>query len=326
MIGEDEAASSIADNVISKFGNQLRFQHVPNDEGGATLTDNWLKVADLIPSAYLPTRDNQFHLFTRDNPTVSQPLLLYNGALLLNSNFNASRRTVILIHGHGGSALSNFNLVLIPSYLAAADVNVILVDWSRGANSNTVLSLVNIALSARNVKNFIEFVTSTTGQSLADVSLVGVGLGGLQAGLIGRRLRRQVGYIAALDPTYWSAVHELLPQFRANDGVYTEVIHTNVGNRGYIKPMGQVDIYPNGGINMPGCGRDDACDQERAYYYWAEALTSGGFTARQCTDYEEALLQECQGATLTLGGIEPKTGASGIYSLQTNPSPPFSQG
>ncbi|KAM3955122.1 lipase member I-like [Aphomia sociella] len=276
---------------------------------------------------YVPSRDNEFHLFTRANPTVSQPLILDNQALLLNTNFSPTRRTVILIHGQEGSALSNFNLVLIPAYLAAADVNVILVDWSEGAKLSTLFSLFYMSLSARNVRNFINFVSQTTGQSLADFQLVGFGLGALQAGLVGRRLKRQIGYITAIEPAFGSVIHELAPQFRPNDAIYTEVVHTNVGNKGYIKPMGQVDFYPNGGINMPGCGRDDNCDHDRAYYYWAEALTSGGFTGVQCVNHEQAMLEKCSGSTtLNLGGIDPKTGANGIYSVQTNAAPPFSQG
>ncbi|XP_059050399.1 lipase member H-A-like [Achroia grisella] len=317
-----------ADPIIRKY-EETRYNYVRGPDGTPHLVDFWMKTSDLRDTAkYNPDRQNVYHLFTRENPTVSQPLVIGNPNLLQGSNYNAARRTVILIHGYGGSPLSNFNLALIPSYLAAADVNVVVVDWSRGAEaSSTVWSAIFNLLSSGNVRDFIAFIYDNTDQPLSTINLVGDGLGALQAGIIGRRLRRQIGYITGLDPTYWSAVQELLPQLRRNDAQYTEVIHTNVGNLGYIKPMGQVDIYPNGGINMPGCGRDDLCDHERAYFYLAEALTSGGFTSRQCANYEEALLEECTGsATVNLGGVEPKTGVTGIYSVQTNASPPFSQG
>ncbi|CAH0404071.1 unnamed protein product [Chilo suppressalis] len=51
-------------------------------------------------------------------------------------------------------------------------------------------------------------------------------------------------------------------RFRADDGAYTEVIHTNAGALGYMSPLGQVDFYPNGGANMPGCDTNE-CDHAR---------------------------------------------------------------
>ncbi|KAJ8706676.1 hypothetical protein PYW07_012754 [Mythimna separata] len=112
---------------------------------------------------------------------------------------------------------------------------------------------------------------------------------------------------------------------KSNDAVYTEVIHTNIGNIGVEAPCGDVDFYPNGGINMPGCATA-VCDHYRSYFYMGESLATGGFVGTQCASLEEAKAGTCsQAGRLNMGGILPKTGSTGIYYVRTNASPPFSQ-
>ncbi|KAI8431538.1 hypothetical protein MSG28_016036 [Choristoneura fumiferana] len=93
-------------------------------------------------------------------------------------------------------------------------------------------------------------------------------------------------------------------KFRANDGAYTEVIHTNAGLLGYITNLGHTDFYPNGGINMPGCNSQQ-CDHDRCFYYLAESLRTGGFTGTRCATYAGAMTGNCVLwvwlLTLTLG-------------------------
>ncbi|XP_053622733.1 lipase member H-like [Plodia interpunctella] len=321
------------DVIISKLGNDLRYQYVQGGDA-VTLEDTWLtqpmlRDGDIDSGSigYWPPRDNEFHLFTRANPTVSQPLVYNNENVFAASNFSPNRRTILLLHGYRGSATSNSNLVLIPAYLSADDVNVVVVDWSRGANIGTALAGIYASWSSLFTAFFTLWLSNVSGQPLNQFTLVGFGLSGLKVGQIGRLLERNVGHVVALDPTFGPRIHELIPQVRPDDGIHTEVVHTNVGNLGFIRPMGNVDFYPNGGINMAGCGRDDDCDHNRAYFYWAESLTSGGFTGVQCEDFEEALNQECRGpATAQMGGVVPRTGTRGVFSFETNPAPPFSRG
>ncbi|KAG6462269.1 hypothetical protein O3G_MSEX013155 [Manduca sexta] len=59
----------------------------------------------------------------------------------------------------------------------------------------------------------------------------------------------------------------------------------------------------------------------------AETLRTGGFTGRRCANLPDALNQRCNASgTLSMGGIAPKTGLSGIFHLRTNARQPFSQG
>ncbi|XP_075989748.1 lipase member H-A-like [Anticarsia gemmatalis] len=275
---------------------------------------------------YDPDRQNVYHLFTRQNPTVSQPLLMGSEGLLGLTNYNAARRTVVLLHGWMDSSTAPFNTVLVPAFLSGEDLNVIVVDWSTGAGSiNYFTAVTNTLASGLSVARFINWLNTVTGAVPAMYHIVGHHLGGHQAGIVGRNVRGDVGYITALDPAY-TAWPNNVNKFRATDGMYTEVIHTNVGVTGYIAPLGDVDFYPNGGSSMPGCNSQE-CDHSRSYFYFAESLTSGGFTGRRCGTYLSAMLGNCfLLGNLRMGGLVPKTGSSGIYHLVTNPTSPFSQG
>ncbi|KAF9805129.1 hypothetical protein SFRURICE_013322 [Spodoptera frugiperda] len=221
-----------------------RYQHVQDGLGRLHLVDLWQPATD-FNARYYPDTENVYHLFTRLNPSVSQPIVPGNEQLLKASNFDASRGAVARV---------------------------------------------------------ISWINSVTGADLADYHIAGYSLGGQQAGL---------------DPAGPGWV-DFEHTFRATDAVYTEVMHTNVGSSGYLEPLAQVDFYPNGGDNMPGC----VC-----YHYFAESIRDGGFTGVKCESYKHALVGDCHlPETLNMGGLEPKTGKTGVYYLETNAASPFSKG
>lgn len=112
------------------------------------------------------------------------------------------------------------------------------------------------------------------------------------------------------------------------DGSYVEVIHTNGGFAGFLKPLGDVDFYPNGGIRMPGCGLDPLriCTHQRAVEYFVESLNSFvGFLGQRCANFESVTSDGCDFIDGTkMLGLENNSG-KGIYWLQTNSEPPFAQ-
>lgn len=80
--------------------------------------------------------------------------------------------------------------------LRAEDLNVIVVDWSRGANViGHREANVNTVLSGEAVARFIRWLNQETGSNLAQYHLIGHGLGGHQVGVVGRNLQRRVPYI-----------------------------------------------------------------------------------------------------------------------------------
>ncbi|KAM3955128.1 pancreatic triacylglycerol lipase-like [Aphomia sociella] len=315
-----------ADPVIRKY-DENRYQYVHGPDGTPHLVDLWMKASDAAEAArFDPDRQNIYHLFTRLNPTVSQPMLVGNDGLLGLTNYNSQRRTIVLLNGWMSSTTSDFITVLVPAFLQAEDVNVIVVDWSAGSGTvNYIAAVANTATSGESVARFINWLNSATGASPAHYHIVGHSLGGHKAGIVGRNVNGAVSYITALDPALpgWITNDNKL---RENDGGYTEVIHTNAGLLGYVGTLGHADFYPNGGINMPGCSSQD-CDHARCYFYLAESLISGGFTGRRCATYVGAMAGSCiLFGNLQMGGLVPKTGSSGIFYLETNAAPPFSRG
>ncbi|XP_050671073.1 pancreatic triacylglycerol lipase-like [Leptidea sinapis] len=313
--------------IISKVEPGLRYQYAQDSDGNNHLVDLWMSINDLSEAArFFPEVSNVYHLFTRSNPTRSQPLLLNNVNMLQESNFDGSRRTIVLIHGWMNSGTSDFNMALIPVLLAAENVNVIVVDWSSGANSlNYRIVNWNSVTSGEAVAKFINFVNQWTGSNLSQYHIIGHGVGGHKAGVVGRNLNGQIGYITGLNPALIGWVNNI-DRLSPSDSLYTEVIHTNYLT-GYVEELGHVDFYPNGGISMPGCDSNE-CDHARSFFYFAESVTSGGFTGRECLNYYAAVLRMCDflSGRLQMGGLTPKYGKTGVYYLETNGARPFSQG
>ncbi|KAJ8704794.1 hypothetical protein PYW08_012114 [Mythimna loreyi] len=210
-------------------------------------------------------------------------------------------------------------------YLAAEDVNLIMVDWSIGAGVDYIVALNNTIRSGEHVARFITWLNSASGAKLDRYHVIGHSLGAHQAGIIGRHLGGGLAYITALDPALPGWITNP-SSFRPSDGVYTEVIHTDAGFSGLLSPVGDVDFYPNGGRNMPGCSTSN-CSHHRCIFYMAESLISGGFTGTSCDILAGALTGNCTSSdTLKMGGLTAKPGSSGLYYLTTNAEFPFSQG
>ncbi|XP_013194733.2 pancreatic triacylglycerol lipase [Amyelois transitella] len=315
-----------ADPILRKLDPTLRFQHERDSTGKYHLVDMWMTLSDLAEAnRYSPVTDNVYHLFTRANPTVSQPMHTNSIGLLQASNYNNGRRTIVLIHGWRDSPISDSMVALIPAFLAAEDLNVFVVDWTAASDSiNYPVVLSNAVESGRAIGHFINWLNEATGSSPVQYHIVGHGLGGHQAGIAARTVVGDVAYVTGLDPSMVGWINHS-DRFSPNDGSYTEVIHTNCGVNGYISDLAQVDFYPNGGESMPGCD-SHACDHARSYFYFAESITTGGFTGRQCVNYLAAVLQTCNvlPGTLQMGGLRPKYGSSGVYLVWTNAAPPFS--
>ncbi|XP_053618175.1 pancreatic lipase-related protein 2-like [Plodia interpunctella] len=268
---------------------------------------------------YNPQESNQYHLFTRRNPTVSQPLLIFNDGILESSNYDKTRRTVMLIHGYEGNATSTFNLAMVPAILAASDLNLIVVDWTEG----TELGIPGVIVSANSVSQFVLWLMNAAEGYEEDYHLIGLGVGG-QYAAIASRLAGRLGHVTALDPPIWEDEADRL---RTGDAMYTEVVFTTSDG---VKPnerYGQVDFYPNGGQDMPGCGGDWACNHARSYFYMAESVVTWGFTGTECGNNEDAFVGACDlPGRLQMAAPYASYIARGIFYLETNAAPPFSRG
>ncbi|KAI5639361.1 lipase domain-containing protein [Phthorimaea operculella] len=135
--------------VLKKTEEGPRYQPVEDAKGEVHLADLWMKASDVGEAArFNPDSQIVYHLFTRQNPTVSQPLLMGVEGLLGLTNYDARRRTIVLLHGWMDSATADVNTVLVPAFLSAEDLNVIVVDWSAGADTINYVAAVRNTVSA----------------------------------------------------------------------------------------------------------------------------------------------------------------------------------
>ncbi|XP_037298371.1 lipase member H-like [Manduca sexta] len=315
-------ARASQDAVLARLDPGPRYQYV-SGENGIELQDLWLKSRDIEEAGYYdPDYHNGYHLFTRSNPSTSQPLPRGYKDTLAKSYYDPRKRTIVLVHGWQNTPTSQFHVVLIPAFLEAEDVNVIMTDWSVGAAGNYLPALLNCIRSGESVAKYLQWLVEESGGDLSRFHLVGHSLGGHQVGIIGRNLGGVVPYITSLDPALpgWITNPN---RFKADDGLYTEVMHTNAGVSGFLTALGHVDFYPNGGVNMPGCA-DRSCSHHRCNYYLAESL-KGRFLGSQCDNLASALIGDCDGRTLNMGGLTPKPEYTGLYHVETNAYSPFSK-
>lgn len=115
------------------------------------------------------------------------------------------------------------------------------------------------------------------------------------------------------------------------DAEFVDVIHTCAGLAGYVKPLGHIDFYPNGGSSQPGCKPvpdiyGAACSHGRSIEFFAESIVSTkGFYAYNCKDYDEFHTGFCKSNYLLMGDATPEN-ARGVYYLDTASESPYAKG
>ena len=152
------------------------------------------------------------------------------------------------------------------------------------------------------------------------------------------KLRR----ITCLDPgEYGFQLHEDII-ISKDDADYVDVIHTDGGAYGFLRPMGHTDFYPNGGSYQP-CSCDHNCtgvdclgwsDHGRAPAYFEESILSQNkFPSWKCEMSWDEFLEErscpfeSEGSFLISMGEWSDYGGvpeEGIYYLTTNDESPYS--
>ncbi|CRK90495.1 CLUMA_CG004162, isoform A [Clunio marinus] len=283
----------------------------------------------LFRPLFNPTVDVKFLLFTRRNPFVGQRIILGDIRSLFESNFNISNPTRFLIHGWGSDLNSFFNIEGTEAYLRNNDFNVIVVDWSRGAQTiNYVQARNRVGPVGRILANFIDFLHDNEALNFEELTVVGFSLGAHVAGFAGKNVNRgRINTIIGLDPAGpLFPIRNPSERLNATDAEYVEIIHTNSRMTGIGFPIGDADFYPNGGMTQPGCVRH-FCHHDRAPLFFIESINSNNFFARACLSFSN-IGRDCIGEEVTMGG-EPsnsKNSVRGIFYLTTNRRPPFAQG
>lgn len=258
-----------------------------------------------------------------------------NGRISLNPSeklpemFEKKSTTIFLIHGFVGNTVQRFNDFVKDEIFKNNDVNVIVVDWIQEAGPSYGQARKNVRLVAEDLVTLINWLNEDDNINLSDFHLVGFDLGAHVAGIAGRHFSGtdRIARITGLNPSgrQWGPGSGHLTR---GDATYVEVIHTDtlgVLANGIGDPIGDVDFYPNGGNNQPGCLTHSCC-HDRAFELFAASTINSGLRGQRCDSKTQMNLNLCRGSpAVQLGRIDPSKGSynPGIYRLSTSRRYPF---
>ena len=237
-------------------------------------------LSSIIPDCIFGVKSISFVLFTRDKPD-GEEIHMEDSNIPLRSN----RPIIFLIHGFTSEANSTNNYDLARALLEKEDVNVCSVDWRDGACS-TGLSLTDLAAyesAVKNVPTVGEYLAEFTAKLVREykalvsrIKVIGHSLGAHVAGFAGKYIHKKLGQkyemIMGLDPATPS-FESRSPANRLSrgDANYVEVFHTS--RLGIHSPMGDTDVYYNGGKSQPGCSLIfPSCSHSRAVKFLTSTI------------------------------------------------------
>ncbi|XP_041975198.1 lipase member H-A-like isoform X2 [Aricia agestis] len=244
--------------------------------------------------------DNQYWLYTRRNPHHAQTLIHNSVKSIWASNYNGAAPTKVIVHGWTGSGNSSMNPLITDAFLAVSDCNVIVVDWNSLASRCYTTAVLGVPDVGEYLGNFLIWLFDIAGGDWNELHLVGFSLGAHVVGNAGRTASGRPGRVTGLDPALplWCKNPDRLG---TDSAVYVEIIHTDGGVLGFMKPIGHVDFYPNGGTNpQPGCWCS-TCSHFRAPELFASSVKNNHFVGHRCANLIAASIGYCQGETLQMG-------------------------
>nr|ACH53599.1 lipoprotein lipase [Epinephelus coioides] len=175
--------------------------------------------------------------------------------------FKSDEQTFIVIHGWTVTGMFESWVPKLVSALfeRVPSANVIVVDWLTRANQHYPTSAAYTKLVGRDVAKFVTWIQKEAQLPWENVHLLGYSLGAHVAGIAGDLTDHKISRITGLDPagpTFEYADNQ--NTLSKDDAQFVDVLHTNTRGSpdrsiGIQRPVGHIDIYPNGGTFQPGC-------------------------------------------------------------------------
>jgi pancreatic lipase-related protein 1 len=171
-------------------------------------------------------------------------------------SYDSNLKTKFIIHGFRHDSKKSWILEMKDTMLEVEDLNVILVDWSNGNGHPYSKAAGNTRIVGVDISNLIENLITSKQAKYSDFHLIGYSLGAHVAGIAGHA-SPGLDRITGLDPSsvfYKELDNEL--RLSKDDAEFVDVIHTDGSPKlglGSMWSSGDVDFYPNGGKNQPGC-------------------------------------------------------------------------
>ncbi|KAK6305936.1 hypothetical protein J4Q44_G00228610 [Coregonus suidteri] len=229
---------------------------------------------------------------------------------LQECGFNVTAKTFFIIHGWTMSGMfeSWMRKLVAAMMQREPEANVVIVDWLPMAHQlypDAVNHTHQVGLSVATTINWLQEEQQLP---LQNVHLIGYSLGAHVAGHAGTSVRGTVGRITGLDPAgpMFEGVGDD-KRLSSGDADFVDILHTYTREAlgvsiGIQQPIGDVDIYPNGGDVQPGCALSEVltsatggsfmdvikCEHERSVLLFVDSLMSNEYMslAYQCTDPE----------------------------------------
>ncbi|XP_006823447.2 uncharacterized protein LOC100370234 [Saccoglossus kowalevskii] len=302
--------------------------------------------------------DVTFRLYTRD---IDGDVFNFP-AHTLNSNYMQGKPIKFIVHGFSDEGTATWVITMVRKLLEVGDFNVITVDWDDA--SKTFLNPLsydqassNTRIIASRLKRFIDFLWSSntsTNWDFSDIHLIGHSLGAHISGMTGKLAKESfcggqtcIGRISGLDPARpnfleapSTAGGQRTPGVYClgkEDAIFVDIIHTDAteakdksnsiwGPLGIYQPLGDVDFYPNGGNDQPGCVA--YCDHGRAGDLFTASINSQcTFTADDCDSLLQLKSKSCKKCTSDscqrMGYYATKVISPSLYYLTTTGDDPF---
>ncbi|KAL8610577.1 hypothetical protein ACOMHN_006296 [Nucella lapillus] len=210
------------------------------------------------------TIGTQFFLYTRatwNDTSEAEILSMSDPVGVQKTHFSSARDTKVVVHGFTHSSRRQWVHDMTRELLQHDDMNVIVVDWEKGAQFPYGQAASNTRVVGAQIAQLLATLSTHLNNSHERVHIIGHSLGAHVAGYAGERTPG-MARISGLDPSdpYFKNTP---PQVRLDpsDAQFVDVIHTDTSTprhmgMGINQDLGHVDFYPNGGAHQPGCDQD----------------------------------------------------------------------
>ncbi len=105
---------------------------------GCFSTSTYYQVSHAALPSHPDVIQTKFFLHTRRNPKIAEELNLNNISSITTSNFDPSRRTILIVHGFSHDSQKPWVVKMKNELLRRYWYNVISVDWRKGASYLTL--------------------------------------------------------------------------------------------------------------------------------------------------------------------------------------------
>lgn len=298
------------------------------------------------------TIGTRFFLVTNDHSERYEEIVFNNhNRTFPCKTFDSDRLTKIIIHGYLHTIDEQWVNDMVKQLSIHGSYNIILVDWRTAADEmNYMQSAANIRVIGVQIALLLKTLKRFCGLKLSSVHIIAHSLGAHAAGYAGEKLEG-LGRITGLDPA-GPLFDGRDPAVRLDpdDALFVDAIHTDgehIFNLGFgmNMPLGDVDFYPNGGMDQPGCPStyfaqfglllkgnfelvdNVACSHMRAVDLFTASINNRcEFEAYPCSLINrrtEETCTSCDGACAVMGFHTLSDTAPGKYVLQTRSKSPY---